>query len=140
MAPMTEAAIQEFLQEARHAILATNRPAGPPQLTPVWYLYADGVFYVSAQVDTVKVRNLRRDPAVSLCVDGGRGDERYVVVTGRAKLVEPGEPPQEEMRWRIIRHYSADEESARRYYESVRDHAAALIVITPERIISQDFS
>lgn len=140
MAPMQQEAREAFLQADRHAILATNRPGGAPQLTPVWYLYEDGMFYVSAQVDTVKVRNLRRDPSVSLCVDGGRGDARYVVVTGRAHLVEPGEGIQEEMRWRIIRHYSPDEAAARRYYETVRTHPAVLIVITPERMISQDFS
>ena len=56
------AEVMNFIEEDRHAVLATNGRSGLPQLTPVWYLFEDGVLYVSAQVTTVKVRNLRRDP------------------------------------------------------------------------------
>ena len=74
--------ILEFLQADRHAILATKGRHGAPQLTPVWYIYEDGVIYVSAQTRTVKIKNLRRDPTVTICIDGGRGDARYVVLYG----------------------------------------------------------
>ena len=43
------------------------------------------------------------------------------------------------MRWRIIRRYHQTEAGARSYYESVRDHASVLIVVTPEKVIMQDF-
>lgn len=73
---MTPAEIEEFLAVDRNAVLATNGADGMPQLTPVWFLHEDGMLYVSAQADTVKVRNLRRDPAIAVCIDGGRGDGR----------------------------------------------------------------
>lgn len=133
---MTPTEIEEFLASDRHAVLATNGSDGLPQLTPVWYLYEDGVLYVSAQSGTVKVRNLRRDPSISVCVDGGRGDARYVVLRGRAELIEPGQPRQEEMRRRIIRKYHSSVEDGDRYYESVRDSRAALIVLRPEKVVS----
>ena len=140
MPRMSQAEIDAFLHGDRHAILATNSPSGAPQLTPVWFLYEDGRLYVSAQADTVKVRNLHRDPRASLCVDGGRGDVRYVVMTGTAALIEPGQPFQEEMRRRIIGKYHASEEAADRYYASVRHHPAVLIVVTPQQILSQDLN
>ncbi|MBX3051902.1 MAG: TIGR03618 family F420-dependent PPOX class oxidoreductase [Caldilineaceae bacterium] len=132
---MTPAEIKEFLAADRNAVLATQSSDGIPQLTPVWFLYEDGLLYVSAQVDTVKVRNLRRNPAIAVCIDGGRRDARYVVLRGQAELIEPGQPRQEEMRRRIIRKYHSDMESADRYYESVRDSRAALIVLRPEKIV-----
>lgn len=133
---MTPAEIEEFLASDRHAVLATNGSDGIPQLTPVWYLYEDDLLYVSARADTVKVRNLRRDPAISICIDGGRGDARYVVVRGRADLIEPGHPRQEKMRKRIIRKYHSSAAEADEYYARVRNNQAALIVLRPEKVLS----
>ena len=140
MAQMTADGIAAFLAPPRHAVIATNRADGPPQLTPVWYLYEDGRMYISAGVNTVKVRNLRRDPQVTVCVDGGHPDARYVILQGTVTIVEPGEEQQEEMRWRIIRHYHEEEAEARRYYESMRDSLSVLLVLQPDRMISQDFN
>lgn len=132
------AQVLEFLQADRHAILATNGRNGFPQLTPVWYLFEDNVLYVSAQTRTVKVRNLRRDPSVTVCVDGGRGDARYVALRGKAELIEPGER-QNALRRRIIRHYHADQEQAERYYETIQDTVSAIITLRPERIVASGF-
>jgi PPOX class probable F420-dependent enzyme len=134
MPRMSQSEIEHFLAGDRHAVLATNRPRGAPQLTPVWFLYEDDRFYVSAQADTVKVHNLRRDPSVSFCIDGGRDDVRYVVVSGKAELVEPGEAQQKEMRRRIIAKYHESEEAAAQYYQSIRENPAVLIVVNPERL------
>ncbi len=130
--------ILEFLQADRHAILATNGRRGAPQLTPVWYIFEDGVIYVSAQTRTVKVKNLRRDPTVTICIDGGRGDARYVVLYGEAELIEPGER-QRELRWRIVRHYYDDEAEAAHYYETVKDTVGVIVTLRPERIVSMGF-
>jgi len=117
-------------------VLATVGVDGVPQLTPVWFLYEDGLLYVSAQADTVKVRNLRRNPAIALCIDGGRDDVRYVAVRGQAELIEPGQSRQEEMRRRIIHHYHSSAADADRYYAGVRAHPAVLIIVRPQKIVS----
>jgi len=140
MAQMTRAQIDAFLAPPRHAIIATNRADGPPQLTPVWYIYEDGKMYISAGINTVKVQNLRRDPRVSICVDAGHPDARYVIFQGVVTILEPGDPLQEPTRWRIIRHYYDTEEEARRYYDSVRNSSSVLLVLAPDKMISQDFN
>ncbi len=140
MAAMTTAQITEFMAPPRHAIIATNRTAGPPQLSPVWYIYDAGKLYISAGLQTAKVRNLRADPAVTICVDGGHPDARYAIFQGNITIIEPSDPQQEAMRWRIIRHYYEDEAEARRYYESMRDSPSVLLVLQPDKIISQDFN
>ena len=140
MAQMTKAQIEAFLAPPRHAIVATNRADGPPQVTPVWYLYDEGKLYISAGAGTVKVQKLRRDPRVTICVDGGHPDARYVILQGTVTILEPNDPLQEQMRWRIIRHYYDTEEEAQRYYATIRDSLSVLIVLTPEKISSQDFT
>ena len=134
------AQVLEFLQADHHAIVATNGADGAPQLTPVWYLFEDGVLYISAHVGTVKIRNLRRDRSVTVCIDGGRQDVRYVVFSGKAELIEPGEPRQEALRWQIIQRYYTDREAAAAaYYELERTHPGAIIVLKPGRVVMSGF-
>jgi PPOX class probable F420-dependent enzyme len=140
MTTMSSAQIETFLQSPRHAIVGTNSADGPPQLSPVWYVYDQGRLYVSVGLGTAKHRNLQRDSRISVCIDGCFPDFRTVIVQGRAELIEAGDPLQEEMRWRIIRQYHDSEEEARRYAEATRDEVSVLIVITPDRVISQDFN
>ena len=140
MPTMTQAQIEAFLRAPRHAIVGTNRVDGPPQLSPVWYLYEDGRLYISIGAATAKHRNLQRDPRISICVDGCHPDARTVMIYGKAHIVPHGDPLQQEMRWRIIRHYYEDEETARQYAESTQHLQSVLLIVTPEKIISQDFN
>ena len=78
--------IDEFLSERRQAIFATNRDGGPPQLSPVWFVWSDGALYVSTSAQSYKTRNVESDPSVSVCVDGGWGDYRYVAMSGEATI------------------------------------------------------
>ena len=139
MKGMSEDEMVAFLGAPRTAIVGTNRVDGAPQLSPVWYVFEDGRFFISVGTNTAKVRNLQRDPRVSVCVDGGSADYRTVMASGKAELVPNGDPLQVEMRRRIIWQYHETEEAARRYWERVRDTEAALIVVLPEKVICQDF-
>ena len=140
MSKMTQADINEFLRQPRHAIVGTNSVDGPPQLSPVWYIYENETLYISILHSSVKRRNLARDPRISVCIDGGRSDVRYVIFHGTAQLIGPDEPLQDEFRMRIIRQYNNSEEDALRYYNEIKDTPATLIVLKPERVITQDFN
>ncbi len=141
MPAMTQAQVEEFLEASRHAIVGTNRRDGPPQLSPVWYLYEKGRIYIGVLVATAKYHNLRRDPRISLCVDGGHPDARAVMIHGSAELIEAESPWREEILWRINRRYHDSDEETRRYQEMSSDWGPrGLIVVTPEKIISQDFN
>ena len=137
---MTVTEIEQFLEERRHAILATNRLNGPPQLSPVWYLYRDGKLFAGISPNSAKGRNLRRDPRVSVCVDGGYPDARYVVLSGIAEIVDqPSEWGEEIERAISFRYHDTPEEAERSLIENA-DPDQVLLVITPEKIYSQNYN
>ncbi len=140
MKTMSQSEIETFLQAPRHAVVGTNAMDGPPQLSPVWYIYEDGHLYISIGPQSAKYHNLKRDPRISVCVDGGYPDYRTVIIYGTAKMTNSGTPLQETMRWRIIRKYHETEEEAREYAEAVKDDPAVLVIVTPQKIITQDFN
>jgi len=79
---------REFIRGHHQAVMATRRKDGSPQLSPVTCgVDGEGQVVVSTRETAMKVKNLRRDPAVSLCVvsDGFYGD--WVQVDGRATVV-----------------------------------------------------
>ncbi|MEM7028119.1 MAG: PPOX class F420-dependent oxidoreductase [Chloroflexota bacterium] len=140
MPKMTQSEINEFLQQPLHAIVGTNPADGPPQLSPVWFIYEDETLYISLLHNSAKRRNLERDPRISVCIDGGRADVRYVTFYGTAQLFGPDTALQDEWRLRIIRQYNPTEEAALRYYDEIKDMPATLIVLKPDRVISDDFN
>jgi PPOX class probable F420-dependent enzyme len=79
---------RDFLRRHHRAVMATHHPSGRLQLTPVTVGVDDaGRAVVSTRETARKVRNLVRDPRVSLCVtnDGFFGD--WLQVDGEAEIV-----------------------------------------------------
>ena len=120
-------------------MVGTSMADGSPQVTPVWCDFDNGHIRINSAKGRTKDRNLRRDPSISLCVDGGRDDTRYVIVYGTTSLIEPGADGQEELRRAIIRKYHQTPEAGDAYYESAAKNPAAIIVISPEKILIGNF-
>ena len=83
---LPSAQIERFLRGRHVAVLTTINPDGAPLQTPVWYLYRDGLIYVRTNSRSAKVRNIRRDPRVSLCVQDERPPYRAVTARGVAQV------------------------------------------------------
>lgn len=62
---------EQRLKTERNIWLATNRADGRPHLVPVWFVWHDGRFYIGMQANSVKARNLTRNPKVSLALESG---------------------------------------------------------------------
>ena len=87
--PMSEAEWWAFLVEApRPAILSTVRADGRPHSAPIWIDVEDGAIVFNTGDDTVKGRNLARDPRVSIVVQDDRPPFSFVLVEGTAELVD----------------------------------------------------
>ena len=80
--------VQTFLDGKEVVVLATVQPSGAPLAMPMWFLH-DRASLTMISVDNLqKVRNLLRDPRVSVVAESGtRGDIRGVTVQGRGAFV-----------------------------------------------------
>ncbi len=134
------AEIDAFLSERRQAIFATNRAGRPPQLSPVWYVWEDGALYVSTSAHSLKARSIALDNQVSVCVDGGWGDYRYVALSGVVEVAPYKSEMQQEMRWRIIRKYHDSDEAARTYFDASADEESVVILLRPSSMVFKDFN
>ncbi len=79
----------DWLRSNHRSVLATRRRDGRPQMSPVVHAVADdGRILISTRAPAMKVRNVRRDPVVSLCAvsDGFFG--RWVQVDGAVEVIE----------------------------------------------------
>ena len=86
---MSDEEYREFLLGSlRTATLATVRADGRPHAAPIWYLLDGDAFVFTTGEETVKGKNLRRDPHVTLCIDDERPPFHFVVVEGTAELSE----------------------------------------------------
>ncbi len=85
---MTDEEYRGFLLEgARTAVLATVRADGRPHAAPIWFdLDGDRLIFMTGET-TVKGRNMRRDPRVSLCIDDEDPPFHFALIEGAAELV-----------------------------------------------------
>ena len=89
MPKMTEAEWREFVSAGtRTGKLATVRADGRPHIAPIWFVLDGNDVVFTTHDATVKARNLRRDPRISLCVDDDRPPFHYVVIEAEASLSE----------------------------------------------------
>jgi PPOX class probable F420-dependent enzyme len=89
MVAMSEGEWREFLIEGtRTGKLATVRADGRPHVAPVWFLLDGDDILFNTGADSLKGRNLRRDPRATLCVDDDKPPYAFVIVTGTVEISE----------------------------------------------------
>ena len=89
---LADARIQGFLATKEVAVLATLQADGAPLAMPMWFLHGPTSLTMISVADTQKVRNLRRDPRVSVVAEAvsGSGEIRGVIVQGRIEFLSDG--------------------------------------------------
>jgi PPOX class probable F420-dependent enzyme len=78
--------LEEFLQPSRIAVVATIGRHGMPQLTPNWYVYANGTLMISTTRERVKYRNLTRDNRMTVCIYSEPQAQDYVTLWGHVGI------------------------------------------------------
>lgn len=73
------------------ASLGTTMADGTPQVTPVWFSYADGLFYVNAAAGRIKDKNIKARPYVALMIVDTAAPYRYIAVRGPVIDISAGE-------------------------------------------------
>ncbi|MFJ3529005.1 PPOX class F420-dependent oxidoreductase [Streptomyces sp. NPDC090132] len=82
--------LQQTLDSGVFATVATLQPDGSPHQSVVWVgRDGDDVFFVTG-VDKLKVRNLRRDPRLSVTINPPNEPYGYAVISGTARFESAG--------------------------------------------------
>lgn len=82
-----EECLQFLMAEPRTGKIATVRPDGRPHVAVIWYtLEGDSLLFTTWHT-SVKARNIRHNPWISLTVDDERPPYAYVKYDGTAEFV-----------------------------------------------------
>jgi PPOX class probable F420-dependent enzyme len=107
MSQLADPKIQRFLDTKEIVVLATTNPDGAPLATAMWFLHDPAALTMISVANLQKVRNLRRDPRVSMVAEAGGGGKPIcgVAVEGRAEFLADG-PERRALVDRFHRKYS----------------------------------
>ena len=129
--------LEEFTGRRLLAVLSTTNADGSPQATPVWYLYDGAYFKTTSHAGRVKVRNIRRDPRVTLVVVDTSGYGKHLIVRGAAEIIEEAG---EEFTHTMARRYKGEAEGSASAEDLIGyarriGQPRVIIKITSEKII-----
>lgn len=79
--------VEQRLREELMVWFTTVRADGRPHTVPVWFLWDGDAFLIFSQPGNLKIRNLQRNPHVTLALDGTKQGEDVVIVEGEAELL-----------------------------------------------------
>ncbi|MEO0564845.1 MAG: TIGR03618 family F420-dependent PPOX class oxidoreductase [Chloroflexota bacterium] len=135
----TDAELDAFLsQPSLVARLSTINPDGTPHTMPIWYEWRDGEIIVSTQVIQRKVKNMQRDPRVTVLIDTCDFPYRGVMIYGEASFDHDDAMTK---RIGIFERYFGDREAAEDYARKLADKWEPVMVhIKPNKIISFDYT
>lgn len=80
---------QKFLRDNHHGVLVTRKKDSSLQMTLVSpVIDAEGKVIITSRESTYKVKNIRRNPQISLLVYGDQfSGSNYIQIDGRAEVV-----------------------------------------------------
>ena len=129
---MTPDEARAFVRSNHAAVLATFRRDGRPQLTPVGAGVDDeGRIEISTRETAMKVKNLRRDPRISLCVISSEIHGPWAQVEGTAEIVD--RPEAIDLLVGYYRRISGEHPDWDEYRQAMEDEKRVLVRFAIER-------
>ena len=134
---MSTEELNAFLARPIIARIATVRANGSPQLAPMWFLYEDGVTYMSTRTYAAKVKHMQKNPRVAVVVDEMVAPlkNRVVTIEGTVEVLTTGV---KEMTTRIYHKYAGVEGSATPQAQRSINTPRVILKITPRKIETID--
>jgi PPOX class probable F420-dependent enzyme len=134
---MTEEELVAFFEKTQFARLATINEDGSVHLAPIFFRYENGQILMATQEPSRKVRNIKRDPSVSILIDTTEVPFKGILIYGAAEL-----DYENVVSKRIsIFEKRLCREDAETYAKRLSGKWKCVILrITPKRIVSFDYS
>ena len=123
--------LEKLFSDSNVAILATVDNKNRAHGMPIWYIYQDGVFVMSAGGASQKVRNIERNGNATLIIDRRETPYHAAMIRGRAEI---GPPPSDELRLKIAVRYLG-EERGNAYHARGSGEGSVTIILHPDDVI-----
>ena len=136
MPPFQPEEIPVFLERPILARLGTLNKDGTIHLTPIYFNYVDGDFLLGTQAMSRRVRNIQRNPRVSLLIDD-RNPLGAVLVYGTATLEYENVLPR---RIAILERYNPHDYAVEFAEWLCSTYKSVIIRVKPERMVSFDYT
>ena len=117
-----------FDGKVRVGYMSTVRADGHLAVVPVGVMIHQGKVRISSPSHTHKIRNLKRDPHIAICVTDPDNPRRYVMIRGTAELADDAD--RSFINWLAKTHMGRDE-----YPDEPPNLARTVITIRPERFV-----
>ena len=123
----------EFVRHNDRTVLATRRKNGRPQLSAVNAGVVEGSVCISSRAPLAKVRNIRRDPVVSVLILTEQFYGRWVQIDGAAEIVD--QPEALDLLVDVYRSIRGEHPDWDDYRAAMIRDERVVIRITPERAV-----
>lgn len=131
---MEIADVREFLAENHRGVLVARKRDGWPQITLVTPgIDPEGRVIITSRGTTYKVKNIRRDPRVSMLVMGEQfSGSRYVQLHGTAEIISQPEAMDLLIYWH--RQVRGEHPNWEEYREKMKEEQRVMIRINIEKV------
>jgi len=127
-----DASVQKLLQGKNFAFVSTVNADGSPHVAPTWVDTDGDNVLVNTNVSTVKRRNMKRDPRVTLALTEQTNPYNLVIIRGRV-VEEISGPKATDQLDRLAKRYMGVEEFPDRKLASKQ----VTLRIKPERVFTR---
>ncbi len=136
---LTDEEVRRFLAASKTIILTSNGPGGYPHPMPMWFVLGDdGTLSITTYRASQKVKNIQRDPRVSVLAESGTeySELKGVLLYGRAEIIDDLDTVIDTL---IAASGQRNDEGIR---ATLTKNASKRVVIRlkPERVVSWDHS
>jgi PPOX class probable F420-dependent enzyme len=124
--------VKNHLDSDQVVWLTTVRKDGTPQPAAVWFIWKDDSFVIFTQPHTQKLKNIARNPHVSLHFNCDEDGEHVVVFLGQA-FIDPSIGHNDHVSEYVAKYDAAMRKLNFTWEDVARDYSVALRII-PERV------
>jgi PPOX class probable F420-dependent enzyme len=120
-----------FIKNNDRTVICTRRRDGRPQMSPVNSGLVEGAVCISSRAPLAKVRNIRRDPQVSVLVFTKEFFGSWVQIDGHAEIVD--QPEALDLLDSVYRTIAGEHPDWSEYRQAMIRDERVVIRIVPER-------
>jgi len=124
--------VRDHIDNDQVVWLTTVRQDGTPQPAAVWFIWQNDAFVIFTQPASQKVKNIARNPRVSMHFNSDPDGDHVVVFTGQA-VIDQTVGPSDQVREYVAKYDAAMKRIHYTWEDVARDYSVALRIV-PEKV------